>query len=210
MIEEHTNIAELMDQVSAKKPDLLEVRLDKIQDNKVIDELATRRSFPLIATDKPDRGTPSRLEKLAYAASTGFEFVDLDYPTTNAAIVTQMKSNGAEVILSFHDHARTPPEEELIEIMEAEKRLGGDICKVVTTARVPRDSLTVLDFVQHEAQNARLVSFAMGEHGVPSRILSPWFGAEFTFASLSSQSRTGEGQPTIDELRSAWAIFGLQ
>jgi len=199
-----------MEQVSTKKPDLLEVRLDKVQDNKIVDELATRKSFPIIATDNSGRGTASRLEKLAYAASAGFEFVDLDYSDTNATVVSQMKSKGAEIILSFHDHSRTPPEEELTEILEAEKQLGGDICKIVTTARVPRDNLTVLGFVQHEAQNVRLVSFAMGLHGVPSRILSPWFGAEFTFASLSGQSRTAEGQPTIDELRSAWAIFGLQ
>jgi 3-dehydroquinate dehydratase type I len=210
MIEDHTDIAELMEQVSTKKPDLLEVRLDKIQENKILDELSTRKSFPIIATDESDRGTASRLEKLAYAANTGFDFVDLDYSTSNASAVTQMKSKGAEVILSFHDHSRTPPEEKLTEILEAEKRLGGDVCKIVTTARVPRDSLTVLGFVQHEAQNARLVSFAMGVHGVPSRILSPWFGAEFTFASLSTQSRTADGQPTIDDLRSAWAIFGLQ
>jgi len=189
---------------------LLEVRLDKIQDNKTLDELATRKSFPIIATDKSDCNAASRLEKLGYAASTGFDFVDLDYSTTSAAAVTEMKSKGAEVILSFHDHFRTPPEKELTEILDAERRMGGDVCKIVTTARVPRDSLTVLGFVQHEAQNVRLVSFAMGVLGVPTRILSPWFGAEFTFASLSSQSRTAEGQPTIDELRSAWAIFGLQ
>jgi len=210
MIEDHTNIAQLMEQVTTKNPDLLEVRLDKLQNNKIVDELATGKSFPIIATDMSDRGTASRLEKLAYAASTGFEFVDLDYATSNAATVNQMKSRGAQVILSFHDYSRTPPEQELTKILEAEKRLGGDICKIVTTARVPRDSLAVLGFVQHEAKNARLVSFAMGVHGVPSRILSPWLGAEFTFASLSSPSRTAEGQPTIDELRSAWAILGLQ
>jgi 3-dehydroquinate dehydratase type I len=121
-----------------------------------------------------------------------------------------MKSEGAEVILSFHDDSRTPPREELTKILEAEKKLGGDICKIVTTARQPRDNLTLLSFVENESANVRLVSFAMGTHGVPSRILSPWFGAEFTFAALSDKLKTAEGQLTIDELRSAWQILGLQ
>jgi 3-dehydroquinate dehydratase type I len=134
--------------------------------------------------------------------------IDVELPASQA-VVRRLKSEGAEVIVSFHDYSHTSSKEELRKILEAERKLGGDISKVVTTARLPHDNLTVLEFVENEAANGRLVSFAMGKEGVPSRILSPIFGAEFTFAALDDALRTAEGQLSIDELRSAWNILGL-
>ncbi|HXZ89899.1 MAG TPA: type I 3-dehydroquinate dehydratase [Candidatus Dormibacteraeota bacterium] len=210
MVEDDSNINTLMEEVSSKKPDLLEIRLDKLQEHRILEEIVARKSFPVIATDGSDRDLNSKLEQLAYAAGLGFDLVDLDLATADAAAVKHMKSKGARVILSFHDYSETPAQDRLTKILEAEKKLGCDICKIVTTARLPRDNLTILGFVQNEAARVRLVSFAMGMYGMPSRVLSPWFGAEFTFASLSDKSNTAEGQLTIDELRSAWQIFGLR
>jgi len=209
MIDDHTNIGSLMEQISLKKPDLMEIRLDKLHNREILKQVADRKSLPTIATDKSDRSLTSKLEQYAYAADMGIDFADLDFANADAATVKQLKSKGAGVILSFHDNSQTPSEERLIEILKAEKKLGGDICKIVTTARHPRDNLTVLGFVQNEAPSVKLVSFAMGTQGVPSRILSPLFGAEFTFAALSDNTKTAEGQLTIDELRSAWRILGL-
>jgi 3-dehydroquinate dehydratase type I len=210
MVEDDTNIEVLMKEVLPKKPDLLEIRLDRLHERKMLEEIANRKSFPVIATDRSNRGERGKLERLLYAAALGFDFVDIEYAATNAAAVKQMKSKGADVIISFHHYSRTPPKEELTKILEAEKSLGGDICKLVTTARLPHDNLTVLGFVEEEAANVRLVSFAMGRHGRPSRILSPLFGAEFTFAALSDEAGTADGQLSIDELRSAWRILGIQ
>jgi 3-dehydroquinate dehydratase type I len=210
MVDNDTKINALMEQISSKKPDFLEIRLDKLHDRRILEEIADRKSFPVIATDRSDRDITSKLEQLAYAAGAGLEFVDLDLATADAATVKQMKSKGAKVILSYHDFSQTPSEEGLVKILEAEKKLGCDVCKIVTTARLPRDNLTILGFVQNEATSVRLISFAMGMHGALSRILSPWFGAEFTFAALSDKSKTAEGQLTIDELRSAWQVLGLQ
>jgi 3-dehydroquinate dehydratase type I len=210
MVEDDTNIDALMKEISPKKPDLLEIRLDWLHERKLLEEIANRKSSPVIATDRSDRGQRGKLEQLSYAAGLGFDFIDLEYAVTDAVAVKQMKSKGAEVILSFHDYTQTPPKEELAKILEAEKILGGDICKLVTTARLPHDNLTVLGFVEREAANVRLVSFAMGKHGTPSRILSPLFGAEFTFAALTDKTKTADGQLSIDELRSAWQILGLR
>jgi len=209
MIRDDTNIGAMMECISSKKPDLVEIRIDKLHERRSLEEVAKKKSFPIIATDRSDRDQRSKLDQLSLAAGLGFDIVDIETPA-NDAVVKQLKSQGAEVILSFHDHFRTPPREELSKILEAEKRLGGDICKVVTTARLLHDNLTILDFVEREGAKGRLVSFAMGKEGVPSRILSPLFGAEFTFAALDDEQRTAEGQLTIDELRSAWGTLGLR
>ena len=209
MVEDSTNVDSLMKQVASKKPDLLEIRLDRLHRRELIEEVANRKLSPLIATDKSSRSARESLEQLSFAISEGFDIVDLDISSTDSTTVKRLKSEGAEVILSFHDYSQTPPREELTRILEAEKGLNGDICKIVTTACLPRDNLTILSFVESEARKARLVSFAMGKEGVPSRILSPLFGAEFTFASLTDYSRTAEGQLSIDALRSAWQILGF-
>ncbi|HID18614.1 TPA: type I 3-dehydroquinate dehydratase, partial [Candidatus Bathyarchaeota archaeon] len=48
----------------------------------------------------------------------------------------------------------------------------------------------------------KLVCFAMGKLGLPSRILSPIYGGFFTFAALRRGLETAPGQLTIEELRS--------
>jgi len=209
MVEDGTNVDSLMKQVASKKPDLLEIRLDRLHRRELIEEIANRKLNPLIATDRASRSARESLEQLSFAVSEGFDLVDLDLSVTDSTTVKRLKSEGAEIILSFHDYSQTPPREELTRVLEAEKRLNGDICKIVTTACSPRDNLTILGFLESEAPKVRLVSFAMGNGGVPSRVLSPLFGAEFTFASLAAHSGTAEGQLSIDALRSAWQILGF-
>ncbi len=77
--------------------------------------------------------------------------------------------------------------------MDSQIRTGSDVCKIVTTAVHPRDNLSILRFIEERSAETRLVSFAMGRHGIPSRVLSPLFGAEFTFASLTETSKTADG-----------------
>lgn len=135
--------------------------------------------------------------------------IELSVASSNP-IVKKLKSQGSEVIVSFHDYSRTLSSEELRKVLQAEKKAGGDVCKVVTTAVKPSDNLTILGFVADESTNTRLVSFAMGSRGVPSRILSPWFGAEFTFAAISEESKTADGQLSVDDLRMVWQTLGIQ
>jgi len=209
MIDDGANVDALMKQVTSKEPDMVEIRLDRLHQRELLDDVAKKKSCQFIAADRSDRSQARKLEELSAAASLGFDFVDVDFSKTNPAELKQLKSQGVQVILSTHNYSETPSREELSRILRAQKRLGGDICKLVTTARLPRDNLTILSFVESEATNTKLVAFAMGREGIASRVLSPLFGAQFTFASLSSESRTADGQLTIDELRSAWRILGI-
>jgi 3-dehydroquinate dehydratase-1 len=211
MIDDKANVAKLIEQISSKKPDLVEFRLDKLQEPRLLEEIVDTKSFPVIATDKSDRGSIATSELLSHAAAAGFDLVDIELSAVSSNhIVKKLKSHGSEVIVSFHDHSRTPSSEDLRKILQAEKKAGGDLCKVVTTAVKPSDNLTILGFVQDESPNTRIVSFAMGPHGIPSRILSPWFGAEFTFAAISEESKTADGQLSVDTLRMVWQALGIQ
>lgn len=211
MIGDGENVGLLIEQISQKKPDLVEFRLDNLNDFGILETIAQKKTFPAIATDKSNR-EPAVTEKLLLkAAAAGFEFVDIDLSSRLAEKVSgKIKSHGAHVILSFHDIAGTPSPRELLRVLDSEKKAGGDVCKIVTTAVHPRDNLTILDFLENKPPETKLVSFAMGSLGTPSRILSPLFGAEFTFAALTEESKTAEGQLSIDNLRSVWQLLGIQ
>jgi 3-dehydroquinate dehydratase-1 len=211
MVDDKANVAKLIDQISVKKPDLVEFRLDKLHEPRILEEIVKTKSFPVIATDKSNRGSIASLELLSHAAAAGFDLVDIELSVASSnPIVKKLRSHGSEVIVSFHDYSHTPSSEELRKVLQAERKAGSDICKVVTTAIKPSDNLTILGFVQDESANTRLVSFAMGSYGTPSRILSPWFGAEFTFAAISEETKTADGQLSVDALRMVWQNLGIQ
>ena len=210
MVDGSENLDQLMGLLSQKKPDLVEFRLDNLSNFAALEDIAHKKTFPAIAADKSNRDAATTRKRLMTAASSGFEFIDLDLASPHVrSDVRQVKSMGSGVIVSFHDFSKTPSRNELGEVLDSEIKAGSDVCKVVTTALCPRDNLTILRFLEEESSKTRLVSFAMGHHGIASRILSPLFGAEFTFASLTEASKTADGQLTIDNLRSAWQLLGV-
>jgi 3-dehydroquinate dehydratase/shikimate dehydrogenase len=47
----------------------------------------------------------------------------------------------------------------------------------------------------------------MGKPGVWSRVLAPFYGADFTYASLERGLETAPGQPSISELRRIYEMI---
>lgn len=209
IVDDTQNMDQLLGMTSKKEPDLVEFRLDKIRNLGTLEVIARDKTAPAIATDKSNRKTATREKLLVGAASAGFEFIDIDLASMHSSTIHEVKSHGAEVVLSYHDFSKTPSPEELKHVLDSEIGSGADVCKIVTTALSAHDNLSVLRFVEEKARQTRLVSFAMGRHGIPSRILSPMFGAEFTFASLNEGAKTADGQLTIDNIRSVWELFGV-
>ena len=188
-------------QLDAHDPDLIEIRFDLMKSTTKISQIRNATDRPLIATnrrrDQAGRfsGTEQdRLATLQQAAVESFDYVDIELKTKNVSkIVHQVKQNGSSVIVSYHNERFTPSKKVLTSILAREKRAGADICKIVTTAKSYHDSLRCLEFVSTQALRSRLVCFAMGRFGIPSRVLSPIFGAYFTFASYDSGPKALRG-----------------
>jgi len=211
MVDGSANINALMEQLSQKKPDLVEFRFDAVSDLEILKIIAeTKKEFKMIAADKGKRDSASRKKLLKFAAESGFDLIDVDLDDRDShEIIHLLKDSDAQLIISYHDLSGTPSHDHLSKILDKQRSNGGDVCKIVTTANHPRDNLTALSFVERNAPTARLVCFAMGRIGIPSRVLSPLYGAEFTFASLTEHSQTAEGQLSIDNLRKVWQILGV-
>ncbi len=195
--------------------DLIEVRLDLFED---FSNLASQTKIPLIATNKlkSERGgyegtEPERQQTLLDAAKAGFAYVDLNLSSPNLKeLVEGIKGLGAKTLVSFHSFEGPLSVSAMERILQEEIASGASVCKIVTTARKVEDNLTVLNFLSAKASKTNLVCFCMGENGKISRLLSPLFGAFFTFASLEQGSETASGQMTIQEMKVAYALLGIK
>ena len=201
-----------LDAVKEVEPiaDLFEVRLDIIGEG--WQELVKKLKKPWIATNRTTdeggqwRGTEARrIEALLQAIELGAAMVDIEFKTKNLENIVPLVKKRVKCILSYHNLEKTPPFEDLKGIAQKQLNAGADICKVVTTAREFDDNLTVLRLVS-EFSKHKIVSFAMGQAGQLSRLLSPLAGADFTYASIERGKESAPGQITVKELTE---IYGM-
>lgn len=208
----------LVEKAEALDADFIEIRLDCLENPHELANLALHGKTPKIATVMPVNchgkfsGTEAeRKEILLNAAEKGFTYVDAELSTPQLKeFVNEVKEAGAMPIVSFHDFSRPLSLPRLNSILKKEINSGAEVCKIVTTAKQTEDNLTLLNFTSTASSKARLVCFAMGELGKISRLLSPVFGAFFTFASLEHGSETASGQMTIQEMKTAYELLGLK
>jgi len=207
----------LIEKAEKQHADFIEVRLDSLKKHKELGEIAHCSNIPLIATNRSIKcqgkflGSETERKKILLdAARNGFEYVDVELSTPKLKdIIGELSGMNVKPIVSFHDFNETPNSSQLNKILEKEVASGADVCKIITTAQLIVDNLTVLDFVSKASKSARTVCFAMGELGKPSRLLSPVFGGFFTIASLESGRKTASGQLTIQEMKTIYETLGL-
>lgn len=208
----------LIEKAEKAQVDLIEVRLDLLKISPNLSELVSHTKIPLIATNKllSEKGYFSGTETdqvqiLLNAAKTGFEYVDLNLSSPKLKEnIEELKMLGAKPIVSSHNFDGPLNISEMNNILEKEIASGASVCKIVTTAKQIEDNLATLNFISTASNKAKLVCFCMGEHGKISRLLSPIFGAFFTFASLEHGNETATGQMTIQEMKVAYELLGLK
>jgi 3-dehydroquinate dehydratase type I len=196
----------------------VEVRLDRLNNYQGISKVARAVKIPVVATNRPvsqkgsfARSESERLSLLMDAVEGGADYVDIESSTNNLdQVIETFRKTSAKIILSHHDHSRTPKLSELKLTLAKLQKSKSDIYKIVTTARSPEDNLTILSLLKTSTKTNPLVSFAMGQPGVWSRLLAPFYGARFTYASLERGLETAPGQPSISELRHIYQMLGAE
>ncbi len=215
------NIAEALDLIGkAEKAgaDFVEVRMDCLEETRNLSDLPKYTKIPLIATNKlqSEKGhfagsETQRQQTLLNAAKSGFAFVDVDFSSPKRSeTLSKLKQLGAKTVVSYHKFDGILNASSLEKILDEQIGSGADICKIVLTAKQIEDNLPVLSFVSFASTKAKLVCFCMGEAGKTSRLLSPAFGAFFTFASLDAGSQTAAGQMSILEMKTAYKLLGIE
>jgi 3-dehydroquinate dehydratase/shikimate dehydrogenase len=147
----------------------------------------------------------SQLEILAKASAAGCQLVDVELQTAQKCKPAQLQKLRARsgLILSYHDFRGTKKLDETLEKMRA---FPADYYKVATTATTLSDNVTMIQFLNREADKQSMIGMCMGEQGIISRVLGVRAGSVFTFASISAGEETAPGQVTAQELRSVYRI----
>ena len=214
------NIAETIDLIGkaqSEGADFIEVRMDVLEETRNLADLPKSTKVPLIATNKlqSEKGffagsETEREQTLINAAKAGFQYVDVDFfSSKRAETLAKLKQLCAKTVVSYHKYDGILTISALENILDEEINSGADICKIVLTARQIEDNLPILSFVSFASTKARLVCFCMGEQGKTSRLLSPVFGAYFTFAALNNNNQTAAGQMSIKEMKAAYNLLGI-
>lgn len=198
--------------------DLIEVRLDRLRSHNALAKLAKSATPPLIATNRPrsEKGyfkgkEEDRLGIIQQAVEAGFQYADLEAATNKLErAITSVNENGGRIILSHHDYSATPDLSKLEATLSLLQKQKPEISKIVTTAKLPQDNLSILEFLEKNHRNNSLVGFAMGKVGIWSRLMAPFYGSAFTYASLGTGMETAPGQPTISQLRTVYEALGLE
>ncbi len=192
-----------------KTVDMAEIRIDLVgySDEDLKRIFSARKK--LIATCRPGKYPDAdRMRKLMLAIDSGATFIDLEYESPDSIripLIDNAHRHHCDVIISYHNYECTPELDELEHIMLHCYEKGADLAKIATQVNVNRDNSKILSLYKAPG---RLVAIGMGELGKISRIVAPFLGAEFTYASLSDENATAPGQ--IDYARLNQFILDIQ
>ena len=161
--------------------------------------LATLRSRSEGGQFEGSRGETERI--LNGALKAGFELVDVELRSEGGAEIFGFDPE--RVVVSAHDVNGIPSE--LDHILDAMQRTGARFSKIVGRAHDSADALRLLAF-QRRRGDGRLSTFAMGESGLATRVLSPYFGAPLAFGALLPGHQTAPGQIPARDLDEVYGI----
>ncbi len=213
--------------VAAKRPDLLEWRVDffaAIADPaEVLAAAAGVRQaaagLPILFTRRAPRegGQPLPIDEpkvlALYEAVAASGCVDLmDFEMGNAAADVERvraltRKHALPLVLSFHDFHRTPVAADLMARFTQAQRLGADVAKVAVMPQTMADVHVLLGATLQASGELSIpvISMAMGGLGAVSRLCGGVFGSALTFAVGASAS--APGQIAIEDVRAALSVL---
>ena len=191
---------------------LIEVRLDLFP-GLDLEALVAACPIPVLATLRstaeggqgPTDGRERR-RRLASAREAGALLIDVEWQRDRDT-ARALGLAPEQVVASWHDPSATPAElEEIAAGLLSQSNAAW--VKVVPTADTVADLERVLalyspDRFLSKAQRRRLLAFAMGPIGIPSRYLAPLLGAPLAFAAWSDAAAAAPGQVHVARMESA-------
>lgn len=116
-------------------------------------------------------------------------------PQRGKRIKKILEAHGIKMVGSNHDFEKTPPEQELIERLETMKRDGADIPKIAVMPKRAEDVAALLNATLKfhiRYPDIPVITMAMGNIGIISRMAGEVFGSSVTFASGAAASAPGQ------------------
>src|SRR5438477_5485089 len=223
---------------AAEVADIVELRLDCLDEDQLdssrprlaeslkslLHDLLLNFTTPFILTFRPaEQGGRRALDTSARATfwrsaaeelsreefrARVFADIELDLFESPHGESLRETSKNFSVICSHHDFRQTPSD--LASVYERAARTPARIIKIATRANVITDCLEVLRLLERARREGReMIAVAMGEAGLPTRVLAPSRGALLTYGSLDAAQATAPGQTTARELSKLYRVHDI-
>jgi 3-dehydroquinate dehydratase/shikimate dehydrogenase len=198
--------------------DLVEFRVDSFTELAAVAELVKRSPIGCIVTCRPtweggqcELTDQERIPVLETASLAGAAYIDVELAAYRRSANLRQKvhfnagspidqtaprTDRKGLIVSSHDFQSRPVR--LNNLVAELHGSGGDVSKIVWTARTVRDNLEAFEILRHS--NKPTIALCMGEAGLISRVLAAKFGAFLTFAALREGTGTAPGQVSLREM----------
>ena len=189
---------------AGERADVIELRLDCLTTVGDLQPILERVSRPVILTFRPaeqggqcDLDLETRRSFWKTAPQTDWRDFEADLPTE--------ETDWSRVIISHHDFSGVP--HDLSRIYERLAATPAAVIKIAVHANDIVDCIPIFNLLDRaRAEGRELIAIAMGNAGLPTRILGPSRGAFLTYAALQDDSATAPGQITAQKLRSLYHV----
>ena len=119
----------------------------------------------------------------------------VDVEILSAGVMKQAKDlcreKGRLLIGSYHNFESTPADNFLEQLIATGIRNGADVVKIAVTVKEEDDYIRLMLLtLRHKSQG--VITIAMGDKGLPSRVFSPLFGSLITYGSINGPSAPGQ------------------
>ncbi len=146
----------------------------------------------------------ARLALFQAADAAGAVAIDCEF--AHRAILGTWRPQRAKLILSAHDFHGLGSD--LPALVAAMRAAGADLPKIAVMARDAADLAVVRDLAV--TRTGDLIVLAMGEHGLPSRLLAGVWGTYLTFGRLDGDGGSAPGQPLAKDLQQRYRLHQQQ
>ncbi|AIF44117.1 type I 3-dehydroquinate dehydratase [Virgibacillus sp. SK37] len=224
---------ELLDEAESivkLQPDIVEWRVDKYEEVKQIQAVTTLLDrlkkvlidIPILFTFRTVKeGGDCKISHSYYwtlleaIVNTGqVELMDVELFYDQKAKIKEFieKAQGVDmkVVISNHDFTKTPTNEELAFRLYQMEKLGADVLKIAVMPITSRDVLNLMHSTLSAKENGvqqPMITMAMGQLGIISRLSGELFGSTATFAA--GKKTSAPGQIGIESVRSSLKLLKL-
>jgi 3-dehydroquinate dehydratase, type I len=202
--------------------DMIELRIDYFSD--LFNEVALKnllislrkiiKDFPLLFTFRTkieggllDCSNEQYLQVSTWAIeSKSIDLIDIEIMKNNITIeniIALAKENQIKIIASHHNFIETPSKNLLEQYISKMYQMQVDIYKIAVMPKNTQDVLNLLTFtnqIKEQYPNNPIITIAMSNIGLISRVSGEFFGSALTFASLSNKI-SAPGQINIYDLK---------
>ncbi len=148
--------------------------------------------------------TSRNKEIIMDSLNLGFDFIDVDLSMINDLQLS--KNDRFKIIVSFHDHEKTPGIDHLKLLVDQMRKFGAGVIKIATVVNDDKDIKNLFQILFDKKADEKMIIIGMGKRGKITRIIGPLLGSFLTFASTKF-GKTAPSQIDIEKMKNIYKLL---